>query len=171
MNSSTHGAISQLRTEQQELNSRTASRGVEIVTSAQHEAQLGAQRWRKSNQQDLMQQMEPQRRLACSFPGTCKRSERLNVELARGLCDDGEVGQQLHARLIELQFLNRQVIAQALAVRMAVARVMVWLAVLLVVTIMVRMMAACVAQMLSRGRFTADRIVLMVPAATDRCMH
>ena len=115
-----------------------------------------------------MKEMEPQRRPSSGFVRPLEANDTAHLNVADGRGDRCKIQQHRRAIAIELRFLNRQVDAQPLAVRMPVARCMRWLIVLLLRPVV--MMAAFRHRMFASGFLAAQPIVLMMPAATQRCM-
>jgi len=81
--------------------------------------------------------------------------------------DDGEIHRELQLQIIKLRFLNRQIVANALAV-LAAAGFMNGLAVLIAVIVMM----SAIVEALSSDVLVATRLIVPVmPAATERRMH
>ena len=112
-----------------------------------------------------MKEMEPQRRPSSDFVRPLEADEAAHLNVAEGRSDRREVQQHRMVVTIELRFLNRQVTAQPLAVRMPVARCMRPLIVLLLRSIV--MTSAVRHRMFASGYLAAQSIGLMAPATAQ----
>jgi hypothetical protein len=81
--------------------------------------------------------------------------------------DDGEIQRELQLQIIKLRFLNRQIVANAVAV-LAAARFVIGLAVLVAAIVVMTTFVGA----LNNGVLVTTRFIMrLMPAATERRMH
>jgi hypothetical protein len=117
----------------------------------------------KSNQQDLLKQLAPHRRLGGRFVSTIGVKYRDNVHITRCGHDRGKIERRVQYERIDLGLLHGQVMARALA--MVFARAMRMVALLIVV------MANRINWLFDLRIVAAGIDMRVVPAATDCCMN
>jgi hypothetical protein len=119
-----------------------------------------------------MEEMEPQRRLGRNIERVGNAEFGGNLRTGSRGHDRREIHRHVELRLIELRLLHRQIRAHTMALRVPIARGVRRLIVIFVAMITMLVMATSGDRSRGNRRFiaAAQRFVLMMPAATQRCV-